>query len=47
MGCKNSASTYYLQVYGNEVVHLGEINLKDDEETVLILFDVLNIMYVI
>ncbi|MCY7770670.1 DUF4145 domain-containing protein [Bacillus haynesii] len=33
-----------IRVYGNEGIHSGEINLNEDPETVMFLFDLINIM---
>lgn len=33
-----------IRIYGNEGIHPGEIDLTEDEDTVLFLFDLINIM---
>lgn len=33
-----------IRVYGNEGIHAGEINLNDDQDTVMFLFGLINIM---
>ncbi|MGP4060369.1 DUF4145 domain-containing protein [Halobacillus sp. H74] len=33
-----------IRVYGNEGIHPGEIDLNDDQDTVIFLFELINIM---
>lgn len=34
----------FIRIYGNEGIHPGEITLKDNQETVMFLFELINIM---